>query len=827
MKKYQKILVLAVVLLISILLFVDCKGSGQSETKASQKGLPAYLLTALPDSPYACAEISVKAVTSEMGGSTNISWKTFETAQELQEYIISREKKGEQAEWTYYQCKLQDDFHALDLYYDLKCYDTAENPICAVTCAKGLFYRFSQQMERELIIRDDYIYGLVYSESAPGSTPSDVVQTLLNAFVQQSQKWEKDYLAGEILDEEDLYWLDHEDRKTTLENPRRTFTEMRAVDADWENEGVKTRKFGMLQCAEYEIAFPGREAGLCISFHYAKEVPVTGYETYLADYVCSDETYVMRVTDLQTGRLIQIADVTLCIDSIDTVSFVDKNRDGFPDLKIERPVHFRDSAEDRKAYENASYILWIPDEGKFDVGLNRQAQRETCMFKPVRVLPVHADRADYCVLTDEEGEVYLLKDKQDIQDMKDKGGAYVAHPEAANVYRLSGDMGYISGDKTYIDVRTNLTVNKMGENALTQDWENFVSEVTRCSELCKGRAYNLNFEKYHLEGGSDLYGYTFDFDAYDKIYEAAVFIRLEKVNMLEAIGIREKADNDILKDVTRYIGASFIDFGGDVFDGYCRMSDNAGADEWDYPELHNMFSTLMDMFYTYAERPDENFPNDHAVSFTEPQLEHIIRSALEELWQLDEGERAAFESRPLMMSDLAVITDLECVRTKDVPSVLRVRINQYEQEIEMTERISYEDLANLSGLKKLEMNVFDLTDFRFVGELTSLRELILSTWYEVDNVDFLGNLEALRTLALLSSNPAADYPGPAGFSNITDLSALGNCRHLAYLYLITPSVTDFSFLENTPEIYTIVLQGEEGAVPDRELLPNAMYINFY
>ncbi len=814
MKKLQKFIVIAGILLMSILLFADCGKREQPETEVSQKGLPAYLMTALPDTPYACAEISVKTITPEMEGATNISWKTFETAQELQEYVIGREKAGEQAEWTYYQCELQDDFHALDMFYDLNCYDKAENPICAVTCAKGLFYRFSQQMERELIVKGNYIYGLVYSESSLGGTPSDVVQKLLNAFVQQSQKWEEDYLAGQILDEEDLYWLDHEDRKTALENPERTFTEMRAVDADWANTSAKTRKFGMLQCAEYEIAFPGKDAGLGISFHYAKEVPATGYETYLADYVCTDETYVMRVTDLQTGRLIQIADVILCIDSIDTVSFVDKNGDGFPDLKIERPVHFRDSVQNREAYENAVYILWDPGEDKFDVGSGRQEQRETCMYAPVRELPVYADRTDYCVLTDAQGELYLLKDFATRQYVQDGRGTYVAQPGVVGAQFFTGDLDYLFASYSYIEAYTNPTVNKMGENALTQDWENFVSEVTRCSELCKGRVYNLNFEKYHLEGGSDLYGYTFDFDAYDKIYEVAVFIRLEKVNMLEAIGIREKADNDILKDVMRYIGASFIDFGGNVFDGYCRMSDNAGADEWDYPELHNMFSFLMDLFYTYAERPDKNFPNDHAVSFEEPRLEHIIRSALEELWQLDDGEREAFEGRPLMMSDLAVITELECERTKNVPSVLRVRINQYEQEIEITERISYRDLAHLSGLKKLKLNVFDLTDFSFVGELTSLRELTLCAWYEVDNVDFMGNLEALRTLVLQSGS-------------VTDLSALGNCRQLAYLHLSTPGVTDFSFLENTPDIYSIVLKGEEGAVPDRELLPNAMYINFY
>ena len=822
MKKYRRRVVLTGILMISMLLLAGCGKTKETETDDLQIGLPAYLMTTHPDEPYACAEIFVKGLENEMGGTASISWKIFETAQELQEYVVHREEAGEQAEWTYYQCRLQEDFHALDLYHALGRYDKTANPICAVTCAKGVFYRFSQQLERELIVRDDRIYGLVFGGSASKRMTSDAVQRILNAFVQEPQKWETDHLAGQILDEEDLYWLDHEERKTTLQDPERTFTEMRAVDADWESTNVKTRRFGMLSKAEYEIAFPGKDAGLGISFHYAGRLPETGYETYLADGVCMDEIYVMRVTDLRTGKLIQLADVRLCIDTIDTVSFADRNGDGFPDLRIERPVHCRDSVQDGKNLENAYYILWDPDKGRFHIGIASQAPYKTCIYAPVRELPENVDRSDCCTLTDEQGELYIVKGQ-------DEKMGYIVQPKGVYVQHLYGDVDYMPFKGRPLEVYTNLKANKMGENALTRDWDNFVSEVTQCSERYGGRVYDLDFEKYHLESGSDLYGYTFDFDAYDKIYEIAVFIRLEKVNMLEVIGIREKADNEVLKDVTRYIGADFVDYGGNVFDGYCRRADYIGSDEWDYPELHNMFAWAMDEYYIYAERPDENFAGDRSVFFKEPQIEYAIRSALEELWQLDDEECRHFEGRPLRMSDLSVITELECERTRDMPSVLKIRINQYEQEIEVAEHadICYRDLAHLSGWKILEMNVFDLTDFTFVGELTSLRELTLCAWYEVDNVDFLRNLSALRSLALGSANPEAEYPGPAGFSNITDLSALGNCGQLAYLFLRTPRVTDFSFLENTPDIYTIVLDSAGGVVPDPELLPNAMYKSFY
>lgn len=816
MKVYQKLFIFIMVCSLSILVFVHfgrrTNIEGQSfDIGLLEKRLPAYLMTEMSENPYACAEISMKK--------EKIAWKTFETAQELQDYIVERELAGKQADWVYYQCALQEDFHALDLYHELSRYESTAHPICAVTCAKGLFYRFSQKQERELIVKDEHIYGLVCSEVSLKDITSDNAQKLLDAFVRYPQRWETRELAGRTLDEEDLYWLDHDSRKTTFDKPKRTFTEMRATDADWRSRDVKTQKFGMLQKAEYELAFPGKSAGLGISFHYAKNIPETGYETYLADYVCSEETYKLRVTDLQTGSLIQFADVKLCINSLDTVTFQDANGDGFPDMIITKPVHFRASRQDREAYENAVCILWNPHENNFEIGSKGQTQAVRSAYAPVRELPENAAREDYCVLTDAQGELYILKDTATRQYVEDGRSVYIANPPIVDNQCFTGDIGYIFKKPSYIEVYSKPAINKMGENALTQDWEHFVSEVTRCSELCNGRVYNLTFEKYHLDKGSDLYGYTFDFDAYDKIYEIAVFIRLEKVNMLEAIGIREKADNDVLKDVTRYIGASFIDFGGSVFDGFCRMADFAGADEWDYPALHNMFSWAMDMFYTYARLPDKNFPDDHAVMFEEPKIERALRSALAELWQLGDEERKHFENRPLMMSDLAVITEVKCVRTADVPTVLRIDINQWRLDIDLEkeEKISYRDLANLSGLKILKMKVFDLTDYSFAGELSGLRELIIFAEEEVENIDFVGKLTRLRTLQLI---------GTSAFGKITDLSVLGNCTQLAYLFLCTPNVTDFSFLENTPEIYSIVLEGANRAVPDRELLPNAMYINF-
>lgn len=347
MKKYQSCILclLTGILVAGILLSACFRAVPDAAEDMAKKGLPAYLVTAMPENPYACAEISIEDVTAELGGKVNVSWKTFVTAQELQEYIAGKEKRdaAEQTEWLFYQCKLPDDFHALDLYNAFRKYDKADNPLRAVTSTKGAFYRFSQESEREVMVRDRVVYALTYQGSHANDAPPDYVPRLLQAFVNNSQKKEGDYLTGWVLDEEKLYWLDHEDRKTTLDNPRRTFTEIRGKDASWGSDDIMMRGFGMLRDAEYEVRFPESDFGVQVSFHFAGNIPATGYETYLTNGFCSEESYLMRVTDLRTGGLIQIENVNLCIEATDTVTFQDLNGDGFPDMKIDKPVHYSGS----------------------------------------------------------------------------------------------------------------------------------------------------------------------------------------------------------------------------------------------------------------------------------------------------------------------------------------------------------------------------------------------------------------------------------------------------------------------------------------------------
>lgn len=145
-----------------------------------------------------------------------------------------------------------------------------------------------------------------------------------------------------------------------------------------------------------------------------------------------------------------------------------------------------------------------------------------------------------------------------------------------------------------------------------------------------------------------------------------------------------------------------------------------------------------------------------------------------------------------------------------------------------------EDLGNFPELKKLELYIedSDITDLSAIGKLTKLRMLdcrIYSADKRVENVDFLGSLGELRVLFLRGAKVRGPY-FTQFFNDVTDLSVLRNCSHLAYLHLMTGNVESYDFLEDLPEIYYIELDSEGDCLdirPDETLLPNACFIEYY
>ncbi len=448
--------------------------------------------------------------------------------------------------------------------------------------------------------------------------------------------------------------------------------------------------------------------------------------------------------------------------------------------------------------------------------------------------------------------LYVPKDRFDRGGLVSEGAFHIALPDVVDHdYFLGTQIDDVSFYGSDICIFSLPVRNLMGENALTaseEDWEAFMAEVTRCSEACGGRVSDLQFERYKVENGCDMCGYSFDFDTGDKIMEYVMFCRLGERNMAEVIGVRGRepgeARNTRLIDVARYIAASFEDFGGKSGMGYTKGADNVGAYDWNYPELHNLFTAAMQNYVVYAERPDENYPGDHEVTWAEPKFEQAVRSILTNLWQLDEKEQAEFLARPLMASDMAVITDVQCILYRpgqrsadedpaaDGGPVIYLSCNGLAEKIYPGKDavFSYEDLGNFTEAKTLEMYSCGLADYAFVADMEHLKKLCISARETVENIDFLSELKELRTLQLLGVSSYEEGEA-AGFLEIKDLSVLRNCKELRYLYLNTPQVTDFSFLEECPEICTMNLSGkwkdQEPVIPDLDLLPNARFLEFY
>jgi len=438
----------------------------------------------------------------------------------------------------------------------------------------------------------------------------------------------------------------------------------------------------------------------------------------------------------------------------------------------------------------------------------------------------------------------------------------------------------------------------LGEKDPFRKWEAFQKEVTDCGRrICKDRISDLSFERYHVTDVCDLCAYQFVFDGGSgKYLIMAVFVYTGEIenevftdqtawgqvlpishqymkNEVFAVCDLDRCTEADLKEAkgkTFYMAARTIDSG--VY--LPKMADNVGADDWNYPELHNPFiqamRSLRDEPYARAQgSPGQKNEGGHRgeqqelidqvnlvkgeIQWKDPVLEQLVRDQLARLWRLSEEERAAFGKRRVTETDLAGVESLALYEDRKQKVVL-LQLCGYEEtrtavlfEEENSSGLgqsvltTLDDLAHFTGLRRLDIHLSgsELTDFSALGKLAGLRELCLdmeSAQKKIDNKDlmFLGELKNLRLLYLYGWDREgggwANSDPTCSLEEITDLSVLANCKQLAYLKLATGNVKDYDFLGKLQELYYIDLMGRDGMLnlqPDTSLMPNTCFIEYY
>lgn len=402
--------------------------------------LSGYLYEHTSVSPYASAEITIKDYEGErletewdappafrFAGEADVTWRFYNSLAEMETALnesVTQEIDVNSLHFLYYTFPMTENDYALDLYYILKRkFDTKEHPLTAWSTDNGkMFYYIQETLKEEdgyefsclnsrnsrvnLYVKDRTAYGLTLL-NAPLEGDDETLEYVFHDVFRHYGILQ----GGWGMDEENLYWIDHDVRLTELENPKRSFLEVRGIDENWEaagDEGIM-RYFGLLVEADYEL--PLTENGRMLSLHFSlakddgeEEVSFSDYiydfrkdsiisaassltesedetlvdekETsaeeentlfryYLLNGYCMDEPYDMTVTDMETGKVLQERRVSLSIELPDTITYPDLNGDGYADMRVGAPVHVSGAKAVEEGYTPPSYLLWDPQAEQF------------------------------------------------------------------------------------------------------------------------------------------------------------------------------------------------------------------------------------------------------------------------------------------------------------------------------------------------------------------------------------------------------------------------------------------------------------------------------
>lgn len=480
----------------------------RAETKEEPKGWPeeygrcemqelgGYLYGHTSVSPYASAEITVTDYEGvrletdwnapsafQFAGEVDVTWRFYNSLGEMETALneAAMEEMDEGSlHFLYYTFPMTENDYALDLYHILKRkFDTKEHPLTAWSTDNGKLFCYMQETVKEvdgyefscldsrdsrvnLYMKDRMAYGLTLLNRPT----EDDDETLEYVFMDVFQHYGV-LGSGWGLDEESLYWADHDERLTELENPKRSFLEVRGIDENWESAGDEgiMRYFGLLVEADYQL--PLTEGGRMLSLHFSlakeeaeEEVSLASFSDFIDDYrkdsiisasrslaesedgdtefryyllngFCMDEPYEMTVTDMETGEVLQERRVSLSIELPDTITYPDLNGDGYADMRIGAPVHGGGAKAVEEDFSPPSYLLWDPQTEQFvrktekEVensrravanGLTEEEQEEKTKrerrdsFALVHELPEWEEPGDYIKLTGDKMVEYEVRE---------------------------------------------------------------------------------------------------------------------------------------------------------------------------------------------------------------------------------------------------------------------------------------------------------------------------------------------------------------------------------------------------------------------------------
>lgn len=394
--------------------------------------LSGYLYEHTAVSSYTSAEITIKDYQGkkletgwdepsafQFAGEADITWRYYNSLAEMETALneaAMQETEGNSLRFLYYTFRMAETDHVLDLYHSLKRdFDTKEHPLRVWGVDNGKMVQFIQETLKE---EDGYEFGclqnrnskinlFVKGRSAFGLTllnmPTEDDETLEYVFEDVFQRY-GEYASGWGLDEENLYWIDHDERLTELENPKRSFREVRGIDDNWVSagdEGIMSY-FGLLVEADYELLLTEEGRMLSLNFLLAEDDEEEGEKKlhyYLLNGFCMDEPFDMTVTDMETGKVLQERSVSLSIELPDTITYPDLNGDGYADMRIGAPVHINGAKAEEEGYSPPSYLLWDTRTEQFA----RKTEKEVA----------NSRRAVANGLTEEEQEEKTKRERED------------------------------------------------------------------------------------------------------------------------------------------------------------------------------------------------------------------------------------------------------------------------------------------------------------------------------------------------------------------------------------------------------------------------------